>query len=240
LEAEIMDLADDIAYAIHDAEDFYRAGLVPLDRLRADERESSRFLDSALEKWRNDDDEFTPESEGEFGQALEMILPLLPATEPYAGHHGQRAALRAFGSYLITQYLAATTLGTEEGKRKVRLIVRPEARREIKLMKHLTWEYVIRRPSLSAQQVGQRRIISDLFCMLWKAMDDGDRSVIPRSYQRVLAEAEQAAGSVSERQAARARIASDIVAGLSEGQAVKLHQRVTGSAAGSVLDPIVR
>jgi dGTPase len=240
LEAEIMDFADDVAYAIHDVEDFYRAGLVPLDRLRSDVGESAKFLESAFERWRGDGEEIAPENQSEFGVALERIVPLLPATEPYAGRHDQRAALRAFGSYLITQYLAAATLGAEEGKRKVQLIVRPEARREIKLLKHLTWEYVIRRPSLSAQQVGLRRIISDLFHTLWKAVDGGDRSIIPRSYQLILVEAEQTAGSEDERQAAKARIASDIVAGLTEGQAIKLHQRVTGIAPGSVLDPILR
>lgn len=30
VEAELMDVADDIAYALHDAEDFYTAGLIPL------------------------------------------------------------------------------------------------------------------------------------------------------------------------------------------------------------------
>lgn len=33
-EAELMDWADDLTYAIHDVEDCYRAGLIPLHLLR--------------------------------------------------------------------------------------------------------------------------------------------------------------------------------------------------------------
>lgn len=46
-EAEIMDWADDVTYAVHDAEDFYRARLIPLDRLASfdDSAERKRFFD---------------------------------------------------------------------------------------------------------------------------------------------------------------------------------------------------
>lgn len=44
LEAEIMDYADDLTYAIHDVEDFYRSGLIPLDQLLREARQLRRVL----------------------------------------------------------------------------------------------------------------------------------------------------------------------------------------------------
>ena len=43
-----MDWADDISYSVHDTEDFYRAGLIPLDRLALIPQERDRFRDNML------------------------------------------------------------------------------------------------------------------------------------------------------------------------------------------------
>ena len=58
LEAELMDFADDIAYSVYDIEDFYRAGMIPLDRLavRSDEPneptpEMNEFFKGVSERW---------------------------------------------------------------------------------------------------------------------------------------------------------------------------------------------
>ena len=52
LEAELMDWADDIAYSVHDLDDFYRAGLIPLDRILTDSDEQDSFLEKALVEFR--------------------------------------------------------------------------------------------------------------------------------------------------------------------------------------------
>jgi dGTPase len=43
-EAQLMEWADDIAYSVHDLEDFYRAGLIPLDLLVRDTSERQAFI----------------------------------------------------------------------------------------------------------------------------------------------------------------------------------------------------
>ena len=48
IEASIMDFADDITYSVHDLEDFYLAGLIPLELLATDRDEFARFIDEWL------------------------------------------------------------------------------------------------------------------------------------------------------------------------------------------------
>jgi dGTPase len=42
-EARLMDWSDDVTYSVHDVDDFYRAGVIPLDRLVVDNEERERF-----------------------------------------------------------------------------------------------------------------------------------------------------------------------------------------------------
>ena len=48
IEASIMDWADDVTYAVHDLEDFIRAGRVPMQALASGENELSVFVERAL------------------------------------------------------------------------------------------------------------------------------------------------------------------------------------------------
>ena len=75
VEAQIMDWADDVAYAVHDVDDFQRAGLIPLDRFRVDDPETERFAEYAAGRLERDLDEVK--------DVIGRILEGNPAQNPY-------------------------------------------------------------------------------------------------------------------------------------------------------------
>jgi dGTPase len=239
-EAEIMDWADDIAYAVHDADDFFRAGLVPLDRLKHQARERDRFLDGAFVRWREDGP--VPRTKKDEAQAaLELVVSLFPLVEPFGGSTRERAELRSFSATLIARFVDAIRLRVPVTNQESRVEIRSEVRMEVDLLKELIWEYIILRPSLSTQQAGQRRVVCELFEAFFEAAESNDRSryaVIPPAYRGELSRLMREARNDAERTRARARVVADIVSGLTEDQAFRLHQRMMGGG-GSVLDQIV-
>jgi dGTPase len=251
VEAELMDWADDIAYAVHDAEDFYRAGLVPLDKLLVSSRKPSRttegenelekFVTAVFERWQREKRRVNYTAAEAFRLLVE-IFSLNPIREPYSGSRNQRGQLSIWTSHLIGGYVRAIKLnpkGTAKGVRRV--TIPRQAQIEIDLLKQLTWQYVILNPALAAQQYGQRRIVRDLFTIFLEAANatssDSLRRVLPSAFDSTLRDL-QAKGRLTKRE--KIRIAADAVAGLTEQQALDMHRRLTGYDTRSVLDPIVR
>jgi dGTPase len=226
-EASIMDWADDIAYAVHDVEDFYRAGLIPLDRLATDEAERRRLLDArtgALSLGK---------SETNITQVLDEFTEVIPLLEPYAGTREQRALLRGWTSTLIGRYIGAMTWSVVDNGH-LHLAIAPRAELEVAMLKQLTWHYVIERESLATQQYGQRKMIRTLFETL---RDDAHATsggknkrytLFPPYYRELL---EQAADD-----AERTRLVIDLIASMTEHQVVDTYQRLTGIAQGSAFD----
>ena len=238
-EARIMDWADDLAYAVHDVQDFYRAGLIPLDQLRSGSLEAQRFIAAAAGYLAG-----KGLDEGKASDAFEHLLPLLPQ-EPYAGSIADRAAMHAFASGLITRFADGITL-TAAGT----ISERAAHRYELEVLKQLTWYYVINRPALATLQYGERKVVRGLFDALaeWAASaadNTREERKLPGQFRQLLTlvrnDAEALAAKADDDEQLRLRATVDYVSSLTETQAIKLYHRLHGAQAeGSALDVWLR
>jgi dGTPase len=233
LEAEIMDWADDLTYAVHDVDDFFRAGLIPLDQLAAPGGPELKRLKELLEDAYAADPIGFPV--GDIDAHVEAVRQaisrhfLLPAS--YEHTKAARAAMRKFGSRLITDYLDAFSLVDDLKTSKVRLKIDAKAKREVEALKLLVVAYVIRRPSLAVVQEGQKRVIQELFKRYFEASShgkhDGRRLFPPSAKERLESEGDEGP---------RARVVLDFISGLTETAAIQLHNRLSGGWTASALD----
>lgn len=225
LEAELMDWSDDVAYAVHDMEDFFRAGLIPMDRLASDGRERTRFIEAETNRLTGKYDLAGLE------EAFNFVMDLSPILEPYRGKREDRARIRSFTSSLIDRYVNAVSLSTDESDSPLR--IDEGARLEVAMLKGLTWHYVIESRSLTAQRFGQRSLVQSLFAILCNAANsESDWHVFPDMSQDLLASAQ---GSDEQ----TVRVVADVIASMAESQLIELHQRLTGHVLGSAMDPII-
>jgi dGTPase len=230
-EAEIMDWADDVTYSVHDVEDFYRAGLMPLHRAIFDKNERERFQDWVFKQPVPDG-----YNEPDLRAAFERLPKVWPVLGPYAGTREQRGRLRYLTASLIADYLRAVEARTSPQGTEV--TVKPKQRNEVFMLKKLTWYYVIQNPKLATQQHGQRRIIRTLFLSFLRAVRQNDFNLFPISYREQL-EAIDPNQLDEEKKVAKTRLVVDVIAGMTERQSVELYGRLTGTSLGSVLDPML-
>lgn len=237
IEAQIMDWADDITYSIHDTEDFYRAGLIPLHLLRASRTEQGRFLDRAIARRATINKPF-PQPRSELEETFLDFSEWLPTREPYTGTRSQRGSLAEFTSKTVADYVQGTRLlRTADGSGKG-LDIPPEFLTQVALLKELTWVYVIDNPALAGHQYGQRKIIRTLFEIFFDAAKTRNWVLFPPQFREEAEEVLQSQGHISP--ARCARLVADTIASMTDQQALRLYQRLTGQSQGSVLDPIVR
>jgi dGTPase len=247
-EAEIMDWADDIAYSVHDLEDFHRCGAIPWRSIfpkdidyRTEER-LTKVVESARTSWHEQPANAEARLRGAYdrlrdlfeGQAQELI------SEPYESSREQRYQLRYLTSRMISRYFTGMTLRVPADTTNERCVVfDDDLLDEIVILKQIIRYYIIGSPNLMAQQRGQEKILTELFEDL---LEDCRRPSGPKYFPKKFHYLYEVTGleDYANDEARFARVTADAICMMTEAETIALHGRLRGTSSGSVLDPIVR
>ena len=239
VEAELMDWSDDVTYSVHDVEDFFRAGLIPLHLLKSYEggskrKERKRFFEYVVENKQKDEilnGLSTEETEEIFDNLLHFAA--FSFEQPYEGAREDHAQLRRFTSRLINRFINALRLreASANDPRLVEMDILPQ--QEIAILKQLTWFYVIDAPALAMQREAQEKIIERIFDVFHEEVHARIPSGLLPLYYRDLLKYSSLTG------ADKSRLAIDLIAGMTESQAIAVYQRLEGIALNSELDKLL-
>jgi dGTPase len=169
--------------------------------------------------------------EAEIASLLLRIVAGGPTEKPYTGTSIQRAGLKAFSADLIADYVTNVSLASKLDEGKPMLVVPERLRKEVEVLKHLTWFYVIDNRAIKTQQHGQRRVVRDLFRIYYRATGSDDKDlqgILPDVHLDLL-------GEPSDR-VTRARVVADLISSMTERQLLITHRKLTGTELGSITD----
>ncbi|MEM1367826.1 MAG: dGTP triphosphohydrolase [Cyanobacteria bacterium P01_H01_bin.15] len=233
-EASIMDFADDVTYSVHDFEDFYLAGLIPLELLAHNTDEFDRFVqDWQTEHPNNTWAKQVDQERKKFQRFLDTTYNI--SGKYAAGSQESRAHVQRVSSYLIQKYVNSVELRTDYGSDGY-LHRQPEAAAELRFLQRIVWHYVIANARLALHKYGQRRIVRTLLEFYLEAVETGQQNLLLSQYVRRYCVLQERGVQNQDISLELKRMAVDIVAGFSEMEAVQIYRRLMGITQGSVVD----
>ena len=219
IEAQVMDLADDVAYSVHDVEDGIVAGSIDLALLDKAEERAAVF--EAVRDW------YLPDYDDDrLGVALDRLraLPLWPRAA-FDGSRARLAGLKWLTSGLIGRFGEAAQGATRAvygdeplTGHRADLVVPADTGAEIAVLKGIAAHYVMRTADRVALLDRQRQLLSELVAGLCRRG--------PSALEPPFAADWTAAGD----DAARLRVVIDQVASLTDASAVLWHDRLAGTS----------
>lgn len=199
LEAQLCNLADEIAYNAHDIDDGVRSGLITLEQL-CEVTLFERYRQQVLAEY--------PELEGSQGQRRLMYDAI-------------RRMLSAQVYDVIQATSRALSQSRPESVEDVRLlppqvVFGEDMRAQSQALKRFLFKNLYRHPQVMQTMEGARQVVQDLF----EVYLANPREMKP-------AYASRHASSPSG--AAQARVVADFIAGMTDRYAVREHERLTGT-----------
>ncbi|WP_069853593.1 deoxyguanosinetriphosphate triphosphohydrolase family protein [Actinoalloteichus hymeniacidonis] len=185
VEAAVMDTADDIAYAIHDLDDFHRVGVLQhatvwaelhgwlsraaeLRNLSEDElADRARQPGHALEglrrrlhwkdSWIVDDEAFAEAVDRVEREVVDRLLAV-----PFDGSVEAEQAVASFSASWTSRLVAGVEVLAEPTNRSANIVLAPRQWHEVQVLKFVHRHFVLLRPDLALHQRGQARLLTAL------------------------------------------------------------------------------
>ena len=216
IEAEVMDLSDDIAYSVHDFEDAIVNGYLDPRRL-ADPAEHGALV-SAIQSWVGYDF-----ARDELDDALYRLMRIPEWLTSYDASRADLARLKNLTSDLIGRFARAATTATRDAyagavltRYHAHVVVPRVIEAEMAVLKGIIGAFVVSIEGRKALYKEQRRVLKRLATALWEAGPDELDPVFAADYAE------------AETDAARRRVIVDQVASLTDQLALGWHARLVG------------
>ncbi|MFD0819504.1 deoxyguanosinetriphosphate triphosphohydrolase family protein, partial [Micromonospora zhanjiangensis] len=254
VEASVMDIADDIAYAIHDVEDFHRVGVLQQGAVAGEllgwQRDAAqlggltdagltdgrRRPGSAIEPlrrqlrrkdaWVYDEDAFAAAVEH---VRAELVDGLLAA--PFDGSIEAEQYVAGFSARWTRRLVDTISVVEKPPARSGHVLLDVAQWHEVQVLKLVHHRFVLARPDLALHQRGQARLLDTLVEALFAwVLDPEENGRLPQRLRDLveLAETELHPRTADRAVKARARATVDFVAALTDGQAVALMDALSG------------
>lgn len=215
LEAQIMDISDDIAYSVHDVEDAVATRAMPMEQLD-EEQELAKILDATL-RWYGGS-----VNEEQLVQAWGRLRKMSYWLSEYDGSYAQMSALKDMTSQLIGRFCQAVADATKETAGQVPLHrydadleIPLEISAEIQLLKGMAVTYVMEPREYEPVYLQQRTLLYELADALWEVPKDWEEPYRSAYYQATT-------------EAEKRRALCDQLASLTDTSANRWHARLCG------------
>jgi dGTPase len=214
VEASVMDTADDIAYAIHDVEDFHRVGVLqhgsvateliawqrdaaglrglPARTFAGQPRRPGWSVERLRRQLHGKDGWITDDAA--FAEAVEhvrheVVDGLLAA--PFDGSMEAEQNVTRFSAFWTRRLIDAIEVRPDPPVRSGHVLLAPTQWHEVQVLKFIHSRFVLERPDLALHQRGQARLLATLVEALHAWLVDPDEYTrIPRRLHDLVAQAE--------------------------------------------------